>query len=252
VLGRLEEHGRKSSKDVMAPETGEGNRLAQSWHAAGMQRSRWPCAVLSARRIGMSSDLTRRDVLKVSVAAAVAPLLPVLDNELAAAHLAGPGPSSRTARRVQFSLNGAAVARWVEPRVTLLDLLREQLHVTGPKKGCNEGACGACTVLVDGASMNGCLMLAVQAEGRQITTVEGLASADGSLHPVQQAFIDHDAFQCGFCTSGQILSALACIRARRASTAEEVREFMSGNLCRCSSYPQITAAVLDARGKLEG
>jgi xanthine dehydrogenase YagT iron-sulfur-binding subunit len=139
----------------------------------------------------------------------------------------------------------------VEPRVTLLDLLRERLDLTGTKKGCNEGACGACTVLVDGQRMNACLALAVSCEGREVTTVEGLAARDGSLHPVQQAFIDHDAFQCGYCTPGQILSAVACIREGHATDEASVREWMSGNLCRCSAYPQIVAAVLDAAGRLD-
>ena len=152
---------------------------------------------------------------------------------------------------VQLTVNGHRVAVPVEPRVTLLDLLRERLNLTGTKKGCNEGACGACTVLVDGQRMNACLALAVSCDGREITTVEGLAAPDGSLHPVQQAFIDHDAFQCGYCTPGQILSAVACIREGHATDEASVREWMSGNLCRCSAYPQIVAAVLDAAGRLD-
>ena len=152
---------------------------------------------------------------------------------------------------VQLTVNGHRVAVQVEPRVTLLDLLRERLDLTGTKKGCNEGACGACTVLVNGRRMNACLALAVSCEGREVTTVEGLAARDGSLHPVQQAFIDQDAFQCGYCTPGQILSAVACIREGHATDEASVREWMSGNLCRCSAYPQIVAAVLDAAGRLE-
>lgn len=146
---------------------------------------------------------------------------------------------------VAFEVNGRRVAAEVEPRTTLLDFLRDRLHLTGTKKGCNEGACGTCTVLVDGKRMNSCLTLAIQCEGRAVTTIEGIGS-EGALHPVQQAFIDHDAFQCGYCTPGQILSAIACIEEGHATDPDTVREWMSGNLCRCSAYPQITAAVLDA------
>jgi xanthine dehydrogenase YagT iron-sulfur-binding subunit len=150
-----------------------------------------------------------------------------------------------------FTLNGAPVTATIEPRVTLLDLLRDRLHLTGTKKGCNEGACGTCTVLVDGQRMNSCLMLAVQAEGRAVTTIEGI-DRDGVLHPVQEAFIRHDAFQCGYCTPGQILSAIACIAEGHAGSDAEVMEWMSGNLCRCAAYPQIRAAVMDAAAEMAG
>jgi xanthine dehydrogenase YagT iron-sulfur-binding subunit len=146
---------------------------------------------------------------------------------------------------VAFEVNRRAVSAQVEPRTTLLDFLRDRLHLTGTKKGCNEGACGTCTVLVDGKRMNSCLTLAIQCQGRAVTTIEGIGS-EGALHAVQQAFIDHDAFQCGYCTPGQILSAIACIEEGHATDPDTVREWMSGNLCRCSAYPQITAAVLDA------
>jgi xanthine dehydrogenase YagT iron-sulfur-binding subunit len=158
---------------------------------------------------------------------------------------------AETKTATQFNLNGEPHTLTIEPRMTLLDLLRERLALTGTKKGCNEGACGACTVLVDGQRINACLILAVQCTGREIITIEGLAAPDGQLHPVQQAFIDHDAFQCGYCTPGQILSAVACIREGRATDEATVREWMSGNICRCAAYPQITAAVLDARKRLE-
>ncbi|MGI8815244.1 MAG: (2Fe-2S)-binding protein [Pseudonocardia sp.] len=147
---------------------------------------------------------------------------------------------------VTFRLNDADVAVQVSPRVTLLDWLREDAGLTGAKKGCNEGACGSCTVLVDGLPMNGCLTLVVQCAGREVTTVEGLAGADGELHPVQRAFVANDAFQCGYCTPGQLLSASACIAWGHATDEAAVREWMSGNICRCSCYPQITAAVLEA------
>ena len=133
----------------------------------------------------------------------------------------------------------------VDARVSLLDLLREHLELTGAKKGCNHGECGACTVLLDGHRVNGCMVLAAVADGREVVTVEGLAS-DGQLHPVQHAFIDHDAFQCGFCTPGQVISAVACIREGHTTDEHEIREWMSGNICRCSSYPQIVEAVTAA------
>ena len=133
----------------------------------------------------------------------------------------------------------------VDARVSLLDLLREHLDLTGAKKGCNHGECGACTVLLDGHRVNGCLVLAAAADGREVVTVEGLAS-DGELHAVQRAFIEHDAFQCGFCTPGQVISAVACIDEGHTTYEDEIREWMSGNICRCSSYPQIVEAVMAA------
>lgn len=149
----------------------------------------------------------------------------------------------------QLSVNRRTYRTTVDPRATLLDWLREEAGLTGTKKSCNEGACGACTVLIDGKRANGCLTLVAQCDGANITTIEGIAAPNGGLHPVQQAFIDHDAFQCGYCTSGQIVSAAACIAEGHAGSEESVREWMSGNLCRCSCYPQITAAVLDAAGR---
>jgi xanthine dehydrogenase YagT iron-sulfur-binding subunit len=130
----------------------------------------------------------------------------------------------------------------LDARVTLLDLLREHLDLTGAKKGCNHGECGACTILLDGRRVNGCLILAAAANGRDVVTVEGLASGE-QLHAVQRAFIDHDAFQCGFCTPGQVISAVACIDEGHTADDHEIREWMSGNICRCSSYPQIVEAV---------
>lgn len=143
---------------------------------------------------------------------------------------------------LRLRINGVPHQLTTEARVTLLDALREQLLLTGTKKGCNRGECGACTVLLDGRRVNACLVLAAAADGREITTIEGLAQGD-QLHAVQQAFIDHDAFQCGFCTSGQIMSAIGCIHEGHTRSNAEIREWMSGNLCRCSAYPQIAAAV---------
>ena len=130
----------------------------------------------------------------------------------------------------------------IDERVTLLDLLREHLDLTGAKKGCNHGECGACTILLDGRRVNGCMVLAATADRREVVSVEGLAAGE-QLHAVQRAFIDHDAFQCGFCTPGQVISAVACIAEGHTADEHEIREWMSGNICRCSSYPQIVEAV---------
>jgi xanthine dehydrogenase YagT iron-sulfur-binding subunit len=143
---------------------------------------------------------------------------------------------------ILLTINGERVAIAIDPRVTLLDLVREHLQLTGTKKGCNYGECGACTIHLDGRRVNACMVLAAQANGRTVTTIEGLADGD-TLHPVQQAFIDHDGFQCGFCTPGQVMSAVACIAEGHTGSDAEIREWMSGNLCRCSSYPQILDAV---------
>ena len=146
---------------------------------------------------------------------------------------------------VRLTVNGAGVELVIAPWTTLLDALRDRLNLTGTKKGCDHGQCGACTVLVDGRRINSCLTLAVMKEGAEVTTVEGLAS-NGELHPLQQAFIDHDAFQCGYCTSGQICSAAGLIAEGKAKTADEIRELMSGNICRCGAYPNIVAAIQQA------
>ena len=143
-------------------------------------------------------------------------------------------------------VQGRTPAEYLAGGTTLLDALRDHIGLTGSKKGCDHGQCGACTVLVDGRRTLGCLTLAVAAQGREVTTIEGLARADGPLHPMQQAFVDHDAFQCGYCTPGQILSAIGCVREGHAGSDDAVRESMSGNLCRCAAYPNIVAAVKQA------
>lgn len=153
--------------------------------------------------------------------------------------------TSKTTIPVHLDINGQHHTLELEPRVTLLDALRDRLGLTGTKKGCDHGQCGACTVHVDGERVLACLTLAAQAEGRAITTIEGLAR-EGELHPVQAAFLEQDAFQCGYCTPGQIMSAVACIREGYAGSDEEIREYMAGNLCRCGAYPHIVAAVRQA------
>ena len=154
-------------------------------------------------------------------------------------------PASLETIPIELTINGHAHQVRVSPWTTLLDLLRLDLDLTGSKKGCDHGQCGACTVLVDGRRVNACLTLAVMKDGAEITTVEGLAGEDGTLHPLQQAFIEHDAFQCGYCTPGQLCSAVALIREGRARTRDEIREYMSGNLCRCGAYPNIVDAIQD-------
>jgi len=144
-------------------------------------------------------------------------------------------------------VNGRGWHLRLDSRVTLLDALREHLDLNGTKKGCDQGACGACTVLVDGKRVLSCLILAAQCEGREVTTIEGLAQ-DGEVHPLQAAFIRHDGFQCGYCTPGQIMSAVALIEEGRSGSDEEIREFMSGNLCRCGAYPNIVAAIREVGG----
>ncbi|GAA4380336.1 (2Fe-2S)-binding protein [Hymenobacter koreensis] len=147
---------------------------------------------------------------------------------------------------LKLEINGKKHKLSVEPRTTLLDLLREQLNLTGTKKGCDYGQCGACTVHVDGQRVNSCLTLAIMQEGKKITTIEGLANGD-KLHPMQEAFVKHDGFQCGYCTPGQIMSAVACIREGHAGSEGEIREFMSGNICRCGAYPNIVAAIQEVK-----
>lgn len=191
----------------------------------------------------MTDAINRREFMQGGAAVAGAAASTSLE---AAGERGGPSFSNSLTTRLQ--LNGRAMSVSHEARVSLLDLLREHLQVTGTKKGCNEGACGACTVLLDGKRVNACMTLAACCEGRAITTVEGLAAADGTLHAVQQAFIDQDAFQCGYCTPGQVVSAVACIREGHTRSRAEIAEWMSGNLCRCAGYPQIVAAVEQAAG----
>ncbi len=191
------------------------------------------------------SRVDRRNFLNIAgSAAAIAPAA-LAGN--AAAQSARPTAPADPTLSVSFALNGRTQRLEIDPRTTLLDALREEAGLTGSKKGCDHGQCGACTVHVDGQRVLSCLTLAASLEGRTVTTIEGLANADGALHPMQQAFIDHDAFQCGYCTPGQIMSAVACVREGHARTDDDIREYMSGNLCRCAAYPNIVAAVRQGR-----
>jgi xanthine dehydrogenase YagT iron-sulfur-binding subunit len=156
--------------------------------------------------------------------------------------------SEPTRLAIELNVNGQKRALTIAPWTTLLDVLREHLDLTGTKKGCDQGQCGACTVLIDGRRVVSCLTLAVTKDGASVTTIEGLAK-DGKLHPLQQAFIDHDAFQCGYCTPGQICSAVGLIAEGKARAADEIRELMSGNICRCGAYPNIVAAIQQAMGQ---
>lgn len=167
---------------------------------------------------------------------------------------AGSGtPTARTASGFEISLelriNGQTRRATTDARVTLLDLLRDQMGLTGAKKGCDHGQCGACTVLMNNRRVLSCLVLAASADGADVVTIEGLASGS-ALHPMQQAFIDQDAFQCGYCTPGQIMSAIGCVAEGHVESEAEIREFMSGNLCRCAAYPNIVAAIVQARDKM--
>jgi len=197
-----------------------------------------------------SSDSSRRNFLKQSSALAALALTPP-----AAMTAVDQGLHEKVAVAfeqlpLQVNINGTMRQVSIEPRVTLLDLLREQLHLTGTKKGCDHGQCGACTVHVDGARVNSCLTLAMTTEGCTVTTIEGLTDGDpakAQLHPMQEAFIKHDGFQCGYCTPGQIMSAVACIREGHANSPDEIREYMSGNICRCGAYANIVDAIMDVK-----
>ena len=197
----------------------------------------------------VDAEITRRSLLGAPglVAAAVA-----VDGVLLPAPSGAQAPASLEAPTAILHVNGRDHRIAPDLRTTVLDALREQLRLTGTRKGCDHGQCGACTVHVDGKPVLSCLTLAVSAQGKKITTIEGLADTDGQLHPMQQAFIDHDAFQCGYCTSGQIMSAVACVTEGRAGSAAEICEFMSGNLCRCAAYPNIVAAIMQAKAAMVG
>jgi xanthine dehydrogenase YagT iron-sulfur-binding subunit len=189
---------------------------------------------------------SRRDFLKTSSLLSAMALTPA-----AMIHAAEQQWDEKFADAVEkipltLEVNGVSHTVQVEPRMTLLDLLREQLNLTGSKKGCDRGQCGACTVHVNGVRINSCLSLAVCNEGKKITTIEGLATGD-QLHPMQEAFILHDGFQCGYCTSGQIMSAVALVKEGRTQSREQISEFMSGNICRCGAYSNIVKAIQEVK-----
>jgi xanthine dehydrogenase YagT iron-sulfur-binding subunit len=195
------------------------------------------------------SPATRRHFLKqVAGTSAAISLGPSLMGIGSVEAVENPPGTTIATTKVQLKINGKEHALEIDPRTTLLDALREHLQLTGSKKGCDHGQCGACTVLVNGRRINSCLSLALAHEGDEITTIEGLANGD-QLHPVQAAFLEHDGFQCGYCTPGQICSAVACIAEGHAKTDADIREWMSGNLCRCGAYPNIVAAVKEAGAK---
>jgi xanthine dehydrogenase YagT iron-sulfur-binding subunit len=189
---------------------------------------------------------SRRSLLASLPAAACVGLAPLAKGEA----LSTAAPNGRI--RARLLVNGMQHELDLDPRTTLLDCLRDHLQLTGSKKGCDHGQCGACTVHVGGERVLSCLTLAVSCENIPVVTIEGLAPAPGTLHPMQKAFIAHDGFQCGYCTPGQIMSAVACVREGHAKTDDDIREYMSGNLCRCAAYPKIVAAIKQAREEMQG
>jgi xanthine dehydrogenase YagT iron-sulfur-binding subunit len=190
------------------------------------------------------SSITRREVITGGAALAAVAVEPLLARERAAAAETAPGLV-----RTSLTVNDKVHQLNLDCRVTVLDALREHLHLTGSKKGCDQGQCGACTIHIDGQRVLSCLTLAVAVQGKRIETIEGIAP-QSELHPMQQAFIDQDGFQCGYCTPGQIMSAIACVREGHAKTDADIQEYMSGNLCRCAAYPKIVAAIKQAREKM--
>jgi xanthine dehydrogenase YagT iron-sulfur-binding subunit len=199
--------------------------------------------------MGRARKVSRRKILAAAAVGAGMAALPWLDGCAESRQEAKNGDPSRNAPEADpatvaltLRVNDQSHSLNVEPRVTLLDALRDELGLTGTKKGCDHGQCGACTVLIDGRRVNSCLTLAVAVQGKSITTIEGLGTED-NLHPVQAAFIRHDAFQCGYCTPGQICSAVGLLNEGRAQTEDDIREGMAGNICRCGAYPNIVAAV---------
>lgn len=196
----------------------------------------------------MTPNLSRRTVLQSGVALSVLSATG-LTGAARAQHAVAPASFSGSLD-IGFTVNGTAVATDIDPRVSVLDLLRDEIGLTGAKKGCDHGQCGACTIHIDGKRVAACLTPAFQIDGRELTTIEGISSGD-DLHPMQQAFIENDALQCGYCTPGQIMAGIACVRESHANSNDEIREYMSGNLCRCGAYPGIVAAIAQAAQQME-
>ena len=194
----------------------------------------------------VASGPSRRGLFGAVAGAALGQAVAALPATAQTSSVPPTGPAPMT-----LNVNGRDYRLTLDLRTSLLDALRDHVGLTGTKKGCDQGQCGACTVHIDGVRVLSCLTLAVTAQGKPVTTIEGLAKPDGTLHPVQQAFIDHDGFQCGYCTPGQIMSAVACIHEGHAKSDDDIREYMSGNLCRCAAYPNIVAAIKDARDHME-
>jgi len=192
-------------------------------------------------------DNSRRDFLKQSALLTAVALTPAVAAKAASMHADEKMAGVFEKLPLKMEVNGELHSLAVEPRAALLDILREQLDLTGSKKGCDHGQCGACTVHVDGHRVLSCLTLGIMLNGKKVTTIEGLAKGD-ELHPMQQAFLNHDGFQCGYCTPGQIMSAVACIREGHANSETEIREYMSGNICRCGAYPNIVNAIQEVKG----
>ncbi|QCL97820.1 (2Fe-2S)-binding protein [Agrobacterium tumefaciens] len=197
---------------------------------------------------GKIFEVTRRQVLEAGTIVSMSGMLPAAAQ--AQGSVSQPTPEYGATVRVSFQINGQPRAIEIDARASLLDMLRERLGLAGAKKGCGHGQCGACTVHIDGRRVASCLTLAAKVDGRNVTTIEGIGSAD-ALHPMQQAFIDHDALQCGYCTPGQIMAAIACVKEGHASTPEDIREYMSGNICRCGAYVGIVAAIQQAAPQID-
>jgi xanthine dehydrogenase YagT iron-sulfur-binding subunit len=225
--------GRRRS---LTADNGDGE--CRAWECAPKMQALIECEI-------SLSTITRREVITGGAALAAVAAEPVLARPREAPTETAPGLVP-----VSLKVNGKTHRLNLDGRVTVLDALREHLHLTGSKKGCDQGQCGACTIHIDGERVLSCLTLAVAVQGKKIEMIEGLA-AHGELHPMQQAFIDQDGFQCGYCTPGQIMSAIACVREGHAKSDADIREYMSGNLCRCAAYPKIVAAIKQAREQME-
>jgi xanthine dehydrogenase YagT iron-sulfur-binding subunit len=198
-----------------------------------------------------SLNLTRRQVLEAGTVVSISGVISTATAQEQTQRATSPSlPENGITVQIACGINGQPTAIDIDARASLLDMLRERLGLVGAKKGCDHGQCGACTVHIDGRRVASCLTLAAKADGREVTTIEGVGGSNG-LHPMQQAFIDHDALQCGYCTPGQIMAAIACVKEGHASTPEEIREYMSGNICRCGAYVGIVAAIEQAAPQIE-